>query len=78
MRDKGNYRAANGCAQEVIFGVVCLTTAGRKPSPETGCPPAGLPEASIVPRDHVHRRVDDAGDEWIGIHSNGIDTGPLE
>ena len=78
MRDKWDYRAANSRAQVSCLTVVCLTTAARKPSPETGCPPAGLPGASIVPRDHVHGRVDDAGDEWIGTHSNGIDTCPLE
>ena len=78
MRDKPNYRAANIRAQAALSTVVCLPRRAEKPSPEAGCPPAGLPGASIVPRDHVHGRVDNAGDEWIGIHSNGIDTCPLE
>ena len=78
MRDKHNYRAANGRAQGADSTVVCLPRRAVKLPSETSCPPAGLPGASIVPRDHVHGRVDNAGDEWIGIHSNGIDTCPLE
>ena len=78
MLDNHNYRAPNGRAQAGVYGVVCLPRRAAKLPSETSCPPAGLPGASIVPRDHVHGRVDDAGNEWIGIHSNGIDTGPLE
>ena len=82
MRDKANYRAANGRAQDghkplIPPSFACLRRAAKLPS-GTSCPPAGLPGASILPRDHVHGRVDDAGHEWIGIHTNGIDTRPLE
>ena len=74
MRDNGNYRVANARTQVDVFAVVCLTTAGCIADSPMG--------ASIVPRDHVHvhvhGRVAAAGDEWIDIHCNRIDTCPLE
>ena len=71
MRDKANYRAANGRAQDRFFTVVGLTTAGGKPVIAEGHPavrPHG--EHSALPQGRVRRLV--VVGQWIAIHCNGM------
>ena len=78
MRDNSHYRAANTRAQAGASPSFACLRRAEKPSPETGSPLIGQRERPAVRRAHVHGRVDVAGDEWIGIHSNGIDTNPMK
>ena len=72
------YRAANGRAQAGVSIVVCLTTAGRKAALGGGLP-FRLPNGSIGSCSFtVSARVGGTSDEWIGIHTNGIHTIPME
>ena len=78
MRDKSNYRAANGRSQEEREGLFSPSFAcpGRaaKPPGARVCLPRTQGERRILPRDHVHNPVADPGHEWIGIYCNGIHT----
>ena len=49
-----------------------------KPAVATGCFRLRSAEHRILLRDHARRRTGDRRDQWIGIHSNGIHTYPLE
>ncbi len=61
-----------------LFTVVRLTTVGCKTGSGHGLPSPAFAERRILLRDHVSRRTGDRRDQWIGIHSNGIHTYPME
>ena len=52
--------------------------AGSKPSPEAGWRRPRSAGAPDLPRERALDRHGDGCDQWIGIHSNGIHTYPME
>ena len=78
LRDNRHSRAVNGRAQAGVSSVVCLPQRGRIFSTSCGFTSDPPPEGPDPSLDLASGRRDAIGDQWIGIHSNGIDTYPLE
>ena len=79
LRDKSNYRAANGCTQATvqIRRLACLrraesTLSGNRVRART---PHGACTLALKPSPD-HRRA--AGNEWVGYQPYAIHTNPLE
>ena len=82
MRDNSNYRAANGRAQDGHKPLIPPSFAGLRRTEKSlsaaGCP-SDCPTGSIGSCSFtVSARVGGTSDEWIGIHTNGIHTIPME
>ena len=78
MRDKGDYRAANGRAQACGSTVVCLPAAGRIFNTRCGFTTDPPPEGPDSSHDLASGRRNAIGDQSMGIHCNGIHTHQLE
>ena len=67
-----DYRAANGCSQDCVSTVVCLTTTSQNRKPETGLPLADPLESTDFLLDEIIVGDENFGDQRIGIHHDDI------
>ena len=77
-RDNGDYRAANGRAQLAASASIACPRRCRIFSTGGGFTSDPPPEGPDPSRDLASGRRDAIGDQWIGIHSNGMHTYPLK
>ena len=78
MRDKGNYRAANTRAQGAVSDPFPGLPGAGNPMPSTIRPPVPYQEGPDRSRDPTSGPGGSMRDQSIGMHTNGIDTIPME
>ena len=78
MRDNANYRAANIRAQATALGPTYSPQRGSFFGPGCGFPTDPQQEGSDPPLDLASGRRNSMDDQSIGIHSNDVDTIPME
>ena len=78
MRDKSNYRAANGRAQAACSALFACPRRGQIFNTGGGFPTDPPQEGPGASLNLVSGRRNSMGGQSIGIHANGMGTIPME